>query len=624
MVPRLHKRGTSFKGACGYVLHDPGKASSDRVAFIETRNLYDDPQYAWFEMFDTYRNRSALKLNAGVDMRGRDNKAPVLHYTLSWHADDNPDPDHMRAMAFASLEALGLSEHQAIIVGHNDKEHCHLHVVANTVHPYTGKTAPLKFSKLEFSKWAEAYEKEHGIHCLERIKNNERRRELANEREAERREALHEMSQGHMPPAPKPYEPVRDHSPNRRQWFERTKVVDKMKALRAALDQELRAERAATAAKQKQERDGLDRQTKAALDAARAEVKAKAKPHWCALYRTHRNEEKHINRVVTHPLERTVYVFRNRERLGDKDKPLTLRQMIPLFVSGRKLNARVQRAQRNEKAELARKEKRVTRQEADKVYVAHREKFHALRDRHQAERKAEREHHEIERKGITFARARQEMLRELDALDALFRKQPANTSLRPPSPPAAEKPDPNSILSHDPHTAPGVPVAPTVHSPEKASRLESSPPAPTGQTRVPPGVPVVPMTRQTQPTKPGPVARDLLFGEHDRMQGVPTTPPTSNPAQPSTIPLPETRQHLTAKDALMRDKRVSAPSPAAPVQPAPRPVEKPKHELEPLKKVFRKAASPEPEAREKPQPDLTKTFRRWRSRNVRRDFDRER
>ena len=37
-------------------------------------------------------------------------------------------------------------------------------------------TSPMKFTKLELSKWAEAYEKEHGIHCEERIKNNEERR----------------------------------------------------------------------------------------------------------------------------------------------------------------------------------------------------------------------------------------------------------------------------------------------------------------------------------------------------------------------------------------------------------------------------------------------------------------
>ena len=89
---------------------------------------------------------------------------------------------------------------------------------------------------------------------------------------------------------------------------------------RAALDREQREERAATAAKHRQERDTLDQGTKALLDRARADVKARRKPRWRDLYRAHRSEEKHIARVGTHPLERAVYVFRNRDRLGDKDR----------------------------------------------------------------------------------------------------------------------------------------------------------------------------------------------------------------------------------------------------------------------------------------------------------------
>ena len=67
----------------------------------------------------------------------------------------------------------------------------HVHIVVNTVHPETGMTAPLKFTKLELSKWAEAYEREHGIHCEERIRNNEERR---------RHSALSARSMKRLPP----------------------------------------------------------------------------------------------------------------------------------------------------------------------------------------------------------------------------------------------------------------------------------------------------------------------------------------------------------------------------------------------------------------------------------------
>ena len=94
-------------------------------------------------------------------------------------------PEDMQQAAIDSLKMLGLSEHEAILASHSDKQHMHVHVVVNTVHPITGKTAPLKFTKRDFSKWAEAYEREHGIHCEERIKNNEERHRLGAERDRE-------------------------------------------------------------------------------------------------------------------------------------------------------------------------------------------------------------------------------------------------------------------------------------------------------------------------------------------------------------------------------------------------------------------------------------------------------
>ncbi len=127
-----------------------------------THNLAtDNPNQAWYEMYETYAAQGALKAAAGKDARGRKNNSPVLHYTLSWHPSDQPTEEQMKDAAKSSLKALGLSEHEALIAGHNDKDHAHVHIVVNTIHPQTGMTAPMKFQKLALSRWAEAYEREH-------------------------------------------------------------------------------------------------------------------------------------------------------------------------------------------------------------------------------------------------------------------------------------------------------------------------------------------------------------------------------------------------------------------------------------------------------------------------------
>jgi hypothetical protein len=520
MIPRLHKRGNSFKGALGYVLHDPGKASSERVGWVATQNIYSHPEDAWFEMFDTYRNRTALKANAGVDARGRDNKTPVLHYTLAWAASDNPDREHMEAMARDSLKALGLSEHEAVIACHTDKGHHHVHVVVNTVHPYTGKTAPMKFSKLEFSRWAEAYEKEHGIHCEERIRNNEKRREIAKEREAEREQAALAILLGREPPKPAPFEPVNDNSPNRRRWFERKEVIDKMKALRAALDQDHRTQRGETWAVQLRERDQLDRATRNALDTGRDGAREQFKGKWNTLYQAQAREARHLSAIATHPLERAVYVFRNRDRLAANGKPMTLRRMIPLILSGRKLNQTVVQMHDRERRSLARSEKAVTKQCTDRVWQNHRAAFHALRDRQASERAAEKAHEVGDRKDITFARAKAELIRDEDQLAAgqkAVRAEPERQAEHPVVQPTRAKAniadavpiaprrrlDAKTLLM--PASGPVADPAPTTMVPKKTISMQQdaasllTPPA-----GVDAAVPKVPPQRAPEPKPPEP------------------------------------------------------------------------------------------------------------------------
>ncbi len=573
MVPRIHRRGNSFKGACNYVLHDPGKDSSERVAWVETQNIYSHPEDAWFEMFDTYRNRTALKKNAGVDSRGRDNKSPVLHYTLAWHAKDNPDPEHMKAMALDSLKALGLSEHEAVIACHSDKEHHHVHVVVNTVHPYTGKTAPLKFSKLEFSRWAEAYEKEHGIHCEQRIKNNERRREIAKQREAERAEAALALLTGKEPQEPAPFEAVNDNSANRRRWFERKDVVDKMKALRAALDQEQKAERGETWAGQQRERDDLDKKTHAALDQGRAATKDQYKDRWRDLYQTQKREGRQLGEIATHPLERAVFLFRNRARLGDRNKPLTIRQMIPLVLSGRKLKARVEQIHMRERRALARDEKTIAKQRTEQVWQMHRAAFHTLRDRQAAARSAEKAHQQIERKDISFARAKAELIRDADQLAANVPKARTGPWRQ------AHRPEPEAARAKD----------------EDAFR-RLAPKLPSGKA-VPGNVPVAPQTHKQE------AAKAALMREHrPPPTGIPTAPVRRPPEQKP----PQREEQKAAKP--FRDAVSSGTAGG--------------------KKELNDAVSPAP--REKAggaqarKERMRKDMERWKRRNARDDFDRER
>ena len=407
MIPRLHKRGTSFKGVCKYILHDAGKDTNDRVLWAETQNVISRPQDAWFEMFATARDQAVLKQQAGQDARGRKNTKPVLHYTLSWDESDQPSPEHMRSTALSSLKALKLDQHQALLAAHSDKDHLHVHIVVNTIHPETGMTAPLKYTKEALSRWAEAYERENGIHIEQRLNNNAER-DL--HRQVSVPAAVLFVGDKNSPEREDeaPYVPVKHRGPHRQRWYEKRDIIDRMKRLRAEMDVGHKAERNVTWDRHKQQRNELDRDCKAACMQARHYVEHHYRPRWRDLYRAQKKETRTVERQATHPFERAVFVFRNRERLGH-GKPLTFRQMVRLIRDQGKLLDRLDAVHGRERRALAQAEKYEKSQLVEPILVRHEAKFAQLRREQSAERQTERDAQFAQSRSITFDQARASM-----------------------------------------------------------------------------------------------------------------------------------------------------------------------------------------------------------------------
>jgi len=177
MVPFITKGGADFRRAWAYFCHDKQADSTERVEWIEYRNLLaDSPDKAWKIMAYTHRSRDRLKQAAGRGRGGREVTKPCYSYSLSWHPDETPSREEMLAAADESLRVLGLDEHQAMIVCHNDEPHPHIHLVVNLNHPFTGVVATLSHSKRKLSAFASQYERNQGtIRCPGRERSREKR-----------------------------------------------------------------------------------------------------------------------------------------------------------------------------------------------------------------------------------------------------------------------------------------------------------------------------------------------------------------------------------------------------------------------------------------------------------------
>ena len=176
MVPKIAKTGRSFKGAAQYYLHDTGAQTSERVAFTNAVNLpTDNPRLAVAMMIDTATHAEELKQAAGIK-GGRKLQKPVYSYSLAWHPSEAPTKAEQVEAARDTLRVLGLDQHQALIVAHTDKDHSHVHVIVNRVHPDQGRTASMSNDRVKLSQWAQSYEEGRGqVYCLERVQNNARR-----------------------------------------------------------------------------------------------------------------------------------------------------------------------------------------------------------------------------------------------------------------------------------------------------------------------------------------------------------------------------------------------------------------------------------------------------------------
>lgn len=180
MIPKITRGGSSFRGAFLYYLHDKGGAETrERVAWAHTENMRtDDPDQAWRVMAYTAREQNRLKEASGQSRAGRKLEKPVFAYSLSWDPEQNPSRKHMLKTARNSLEMLGLSDHEAVIIAHQDEPQKHVHVIVNRVHPITGTAGDVRNTKRKFSDFAREYEREHGkIYCEQRERNHKRRHE---------------------------------------------------------------------------------------------------------------------------------------------------------------------------------------------------------------------------------------------------------------------------------------------------------------------------------------------------------------------------------------------------------------------------------------------------------------
>lgn len=179
MIVKIHQRGRSFRGIARYLLHDRNATTSARVEWTANVGIATrDPNVGWRIMAATALDQDRLKTAAGVANSGRRSDMVVQHLSLAWHPSEAKKLTQLEMLRAAKtvLVVMGASEHQAMVVAHNDGVP-HVHLVVNRINPNTGRMLSSSFEKLKASQWAQKYEQERGkVFCEARVINNAARR----------------------------------------------------------------------------------------------------------------------------------------------------------------------------------------------------------------------------------------------------------------------------------------------------------------------------------------------------------------------------------------------------------------------------------------------------------------
>lgn len=150
-------KGRSFKHLLNY-LHEgrKGEPNPHRVLWSEVRNLPTD------------NHKVVAGIMSATTSLARGAKKPVYHLPISWPPEERPPKEIQIQVAETLIEDLGMSEHQYMIVAHDDGDCSHIHIVANTVHPETGKGWNAWRDVYRIMESLERQEKELGLRIVDR------------------------------------------------------------------------------------------------------------------------------------------------------------------------------------------------------------------------------------------------------------------------------------------------------------------------------------------------------------------------------------------------------------------------------------------------------------------------
>lgn len=130
-----------------------------------------------------------MAVTQALNTRSRADKN--YHLIVSFPPGEKPTRAQLDDIEDTLCAAIGLAAHQRISATHDDKDHFHMHVAINKVHPVTYRNVDPAFDKLALMRTCIELEQRHGLTITPHGQDGERKpRDQAHDMEAHGRESL--------------------------------------------------------------------------------------------------------------------------------------------------------------------------------------------------------------------------------------------------------------------------------------------------------------------------------------------------------------------------------------------------------------------------------------------------
>ncbi|WP_434523845.1 TraI/MobA(P) family conjugative relaxase [Photorhabdus asymbiotica] len=135
---------------------------------IEFASYFDDTSMVSVDGISIIHNLDCDFQNAAISMQATAQEAvrcshPIMHYVLSWQADETPTEKQIFESARFTLEALGMKDHQYMVAIHRDTDNIHVHIAVNRVNPLTLRVNKATYSQEILHKSCRLLELQYGF-----------------------------------------------------------------------------------------------------------------------------------------------------------------------------------------------------------------------------------------------------------------------------------------------------------------------------------------------------------------------------------------------------------------------------------------------------------------------------